>query len=159
MNLSWMYKLLMLELCLWSLDSTAAPLNIGDQIPPITAKDQHGMAYSFTNGTKVLFIAVEMGPATTANHKLAAEGAGYLEKHSAVYLMDIHTMPAIGRFFAFPKMRKYPERIILIDTPHVLDWVPVKTGMITVLTLTPMGQIKRIGYWNPDNEAVSTCFP
>jgi hypothetical protein len=136
----------------------ADTLAIGDSVPPISAKDQNGMGYAFTNGTKYLLIALEMGPATSANHKLADQGAGYLEKHGAVYLMDIHTMPEIGRFFAFPKMRKYPQRIILMDTPGAMDWVPVKSGSLTVLELTPAGKIKQIRYWNPGTEPVANCF-
>lgn len=151
-------RILILAFSLLCLDGVAAILNTGDSVPAISAKDQHGVDYTFTNGTKYLLIAVEMGPATTANHKIAAQGAGFLEKHDAVYLMDIHTMPSIGRFFALPKMRKYPERIILIDAPHVLDWVPVKTGCLTVLALTSTGHIKHIGYWNPATESVSAYF-
>ncbi len=152
------YRILILVFCLLCFNGVAGTLNTGDSVPPISAKDQHGINYTFTNGTKYILIAVEMGPATTANHKLAEQGAGYLEKHAAVYMMDIHTMPSVGRFFAFPKMRKYPERIILIDAPHVLDWAPVKTGCLTVLELTPTGHIKHIGYWNPGSEPVSVCF-
>lgn len=139
-------------------DLEAGTLSIGDAVPAISAQDQHGVHYAFTNGTQYILIAVEMGPATTANHKIADQGAGYLEEHGAVYLMDIHTMPSIGRFFAFPKMRKYPERIIFIDAPHVLDWVPVKPGCLTVLELTPNGHIKKVGYWNPNTEPVAKCF-
>jgi hypothetical protein len=152
------YRILILAFCLRCYDSVAGTLTIGDPVPTISAKDQHGVDYAFTNGTRYLLIAMEMGPATTANHKIADQGAGYLEKHGAAYMMDIHTMPAIGRYFAFPKMRKYPERIVLIDAPHVLDWVPVKTGCLTVLKLTPNGRIEDIKYWNPNTEPVSTCF-
>jgi hypothetical protein len=152
------YRLLTLAFCLGCFNTVAGTLNLGDPVAPISAKDQHGVNYTFTNGTRYMLIAVEMGPATTANHTIAGRGAGYLEGHGAVYMMDIHTMPEIGRFFAFPQMRKYPERIILIDTPHALDWVPVKTGCLTVLTLTPDGQIRGIAYWNPNTEPVSVCF-
>lgn len=152
------YRILIVAFCLRCCNSVAGTLTTGDSVPGISARDQHGVNYTFTNGTKYLLIALEMGPATTANHKIAAEGAGYLEGHGAIYMMDIHTMPSIGRFFAFPKMRKYPERIILIDAPHVLDRVPVKTGCLTVLKLTMDGHIKGIGYWNPNTEPVSQCF-
>jgi hypothetical protein len=151
-------RILLVAVCLLAFAGVAGTLTIGDAVPVLTARDQHGVAYTFTNGTQYLLIAVEMGPATTANHKIAAQGAGFLEQHGAVYMMDIHTMPAIGRYFALPKMRTYPERIILIDAPGVLDWVPVKTGSLTVLELTPTGHIKTVGYWNPDTEPVTGCF-
>lgn len=99
-----------------------------------------------------------MSCAKSANHILADQGEGFLEKHGAAYLMDIHTMPAIARVFALPKMRKYPERIVLMDKPGALDWVPVQPERITVLTLTPAGKIQKISYWNPVNEPVTGIF-
>jgi hypothetical protein len=99
------YRILTLRICLLCFHGVAGTLTVGDQVPQISAKDQHGTNYIFSNGTKYILVAVEMGPATTAN-----QGAEYLAQHVAVYMMDIHTMPSIGRFFAFPKMPKYPAR-------------------------------------------------
>ena len=72
--------------------------------------------------------------------------------------MDVHTMPAIGKFFAIPKMQKYPERIVLIDTEHVLDWVPAQTGSLTVLKLTPEARIEKISYWQSTVESITNLF-
>lgn len=136
----------------------AAPLQVGDAVPKISAKDQHGKDYNFTNGTTCLLIALDRDSAKAANHQLAEQGAGFLEKQGAVYLMDIHTMPAIGRFFALPKMRKYPQRIVLIDSADSLNWVPVKPEHVTVLKLTPEGRVERISFWQPANEPVTDLF-
>ena len=132
----------------------ATPLQVGDAIPPITAKDQHGVNYVFTNGTAYLLIVQDMENAKAANHKLAEQGGGFLEQHGAVYLMDIHTMPGIARFFALPKMRKYPQRIVLIDAPDALNWVPAKTGYATILKLTSAGHIEKISYWQATRESL-----
>jgi hypothetical protein len=147
-----------LGILLCHLTATAAPLAVGDAIPATTAKDQHGVAYTFTNGTAFLLVAVEMDAAKAANQKLAAEGAGYLEKHGATYLMDIHPMPGIAKVFALPKMRKYPHRIVLIETKGVLNWAPSKPGHVTVLTLNPEGRVQKIGYWNSATESASGLF-
>lgn len=138
--------------------ATAAPLAVGDAIPAVAAKDQHGAAYTFTNGTAFLLVAVEMDAAKAANQKLAAEGAGYLEKHGAAYLMDIHPMPGIAKVFALPKMRKYPHRIVLIETKGVLNWAPSKPGHVTLLALNPEGRVSNISYWNPASESASGLF-
>jgi len=82
---------------LTGLTTQAAPLEVGGAIPKLTAKDQHGAAFTFTNGTACLLIAMDMDSAKAANEKLAAEGAGFLEKHHAVYVMDIHPMPEVGK--------------------------------------------------------------
>ncbi len=132
---------------------------MGDPVPTISAKDQHGKEFILTNDIRVLLVATEMAPAKAANLKLGAQGAGFLEKHQAAYLMDIHTMPAVARFFALPKMKKYPHRIVLIETAETLRPFPAKPDCVSVLTLSPAGRIEKIGYWNPDLEAVSQYLP
>jgi hypothetical protein len=151
-------RLAVLGILLLCLPALAAPLEVGGAIPKISAKDQHGAAYTFTNGTAGLLIAMDMESAKAANQKLAAEGTGFLEKHNAVYLMDVHTMPAVGQFFALRKMRKYPQRILLIETADTLSWVPVKPKHITVLKITPAGKIANISYWQPTNEPVAKAL-
>lgn len=138
--------------------SSAAPLEVGGAIPKLVARDQHDGAYTFTNGTAYLLIALDMDSAKAANQKLAAEGSGFLEKHGAVYVMDIHPMPDIGKFFALRKMRKYPQRIILIETANTTDWVPTKAKHVTVLKLTKEGRIEKISYWQPATSAATEVF-
>jgi hypothetical protein len=151
-------KLLVVLLSLVCVRSVAAPLIVGDSVPSITAKDQWGVEFVLNTNIQYLLIATEMDAAKTANHKLADQGTNYLEQHQAVYLMDIHTMPAIARVFALPKMKRYPERIILIDTADVLDWVPVEPGKITVLALTSEMKVRKISFWDPANEPVADVF-
>ena len=69
---------------------------MGDAVPSISAKDQHGTDYVFTNGTRFLLIATERKSAKSANLIFAGQDRGFLENHGAVYVMDIHTMPAIA---------------------------------------------------------------
>ena len=53
---------------------------VGGAIPKLAAKDQHGNAYAFTNGTAYLLIALDMDSAKAANQKLAAQGPCFLGK-------------------------------------------------------------------------------
>jgi hypothetical protein len=154
MNLSLRW-LVVYWLCLLGISVRGAPLTVGDAMPAFSAKDQHGQEFVFTNGTQFVLIAMERACGTSANHKLAEQGAGFLEKHRAVYMMDIHTMPGVARLFALPKMRKYPQRIVLVETPETLQWVPAQPGRVTVLALTPAGRVQQISYWNPDSEPVA----
>ena len=147
-----------LVFCLIAWVSQAAPLAVGDLVPAISAKDQHGKEFDSTNGFQYLLIATEMACAKAANQKLAEQGAGFLEQHHAAYLLDIHTMPAIARFFAFPKLRKYPQRIILVDSSSALSGFPLQPGRATVLALSPAGRIAGIRYWDPVSEPVTGCF-
>jgi len=131
---------------------------VGDAVPLLAARDQYGTNFILTTNFQYLLIVKEMACAKTVNHKLAAQGTGFLEKHQAAYLMDIHTMPGIARFFALPKMRKYPERIVLVDTADALARIPVQDSEVTVLTLTPDLRIKKISYWNPDRDPIANVF-
>jgi hypothetical protein len=96
-----------------------------------------------------------MACAKTANQRLAAAGSGFLEKHQAAYLMDIHTMPAIGRFFALPKMKKYPQRIVLVEDAATLASFPTQPERVTVLAISPAGRVKKISFWDPAREAIA----
>jgi len=95
--------LLVLLLALAGFASAAQTLKVGDLVPVISAKDQHGQTFLLTTNIQRLLIVTEMACAKSANHKLADQGLGFLEKHRAAYLMDIHTMPAIGRFSTCPR--------------------------------------------------------
>lgn len=136
----------------------ASPLAVGDAVPAIVAKDQFGNPFTLTTNLQFLLVAVEMNSAKMANHKLAEQGSDFLETNRAAYLMDIHTMPAVARWFAFPKLRKYPHKIVLIDSAEGLSAFPMRTNSIAVLKLTSMGRIEKVSYWNPASEAPATCF-
>ena len=69
-------------------------------VPALAVNDQHGKEFVFTNSVRFLVVATEKACGTAASHKLAEQGAGFLEKHQAVYVMDIHTMPSVARVFA-----------------------------------------------------------
>jgi hypothetical protein len=150
--------LVALGVCLPGISTRAAPLAAGDAVPVFSAKDQRGKDFTFTNGVQFLLVATERACGTSANHQLADQGAGFLEKHQAVYVMDIHAMPGVARFFALPKMRTYPQRIVLVETAGTLAWVPTQPGRVTVLELTPAGRIQKISYWNPAGGPVAGCF-
>lgn len=147
--------LLVLGFCLQSLSACAAQLAVGDAVPGFSANDQHGKEFVFTNSVRFLLIATERACSTSANNKLAVLGAGFLEKHQAVYVMDIHAMPSVARVFAVPKMQKYPQRIVLVETAGTVAWVPTQPGQVTVLALTSEGRVQKISYWNPDSEPVA----
>ena len=138
--------------------AAAESLHVGEAIPKSSGSDQNGKSFSITNGTAYLLIAVDMQSAKAANQKLAAEGTGFLEKKGATYCMDIHTMPAIGKFFALKKMRTYPQRILLVETVGTMDRVPTKPERVTVLKLTTEARIEKIAFWDPTKEPVADLF-
>jgi hypothetical protein len=148
-------RLVVLGFCLLCVPVRAAPLAVGDAVPVISAKDQNGKEFTFTNGLQFLLVSTDMACGKFANQKLAEQGADFLGKNQAAYLLDIHTMPAIARSFALPKMRKYPLRIILVESAETLAAVPAQAARVTVMALTPAGRIRKISYWDPTREPVA----
>jgi len=138
----------------WSFSSHAAPLTVGDALPAFSAKDQFGRDFNSTNHVRFLLVATEMSSAKAANQMLAAQGGDFLGTNHAAYLMDIHTMPAAARWFAIPKMKKYPQRIVLVDSAETLTDFPVRPGCVTVLALTAAGRIQKISFWNPNQKSM-----
>jgi hypothetical protein len=138
--------------------SHAGELAVGDAVPAFSAQDQFGKDFKFVPGLHFLLFGHDMATGKAANLKLADLGSGWLEKHGAAYVLDIHTMPAVARFFALPKMRKYPQRIILGEDQSLLALFPRQSGRITILVLRDTGKIQEIRYWNPDVEPLETLL-
>jgi hypothetical protein len=135
------------------LGARAGELAVGDAVPAFSASDQFGKEFKFEAGLRFLLLGFDMSASKAANGKLAEMGAGWLEKQDAAYMLDVHTMPAIARVFALPKMRKYPQRIILGEDEAMLAPFPRKPDRITLLVLAPNGKIQEIRYWDPATEA------
>jgi hypothetical protein len=91
----------------------------------------------------------------SANKALEKKGADYLPDRNAVFIANIYGMPAVGRFFAMPKMRKYPHRIMLADAEGLLDDFPQKDGKVTIFDLDAEGKIKAIRFWDPEKEKLT----
>ncbi len=126
----------------------------GSKVTEFQANDQHGNAFTFdAASTKYLLVSFDMETGKKANAALSAQGAEFLTKQNAVYVANIHGMPGIGRFFAMPKMRKYPHRIVLGDDANLLTPYPQQAGKVTVLTLS-RGTVQDIRYWDPSSESV-----
>ena len=132
--------------------SAGETLKIGDPVPALKAKDQHGTEFELKKGVQKMFVSFDMSTGKEANAYFAGKGADLLKDGRAVYVSNIHGMPAIGRVFALPKMRKYPHRIILADSENLLARYPQQKDRITILALDSELKITQIAFWNPKDE-------
>ena len=136
----------------------AAPCEVGKAIAPFSAKDQHDQPFELKSASlRYLLVSHDMDTGKRANAALHAAGAEYLGSKRAAYMANIHGMPAIGRVFALPKMRKYCHRIILGDDAELIARFPEQKGKVTVLTLDG-DKITDIRYWTPENEAIDSIL-
>ena len=127
----------------------AETLKTGDTVKGFSAKDQHGLAFELKPGIRFLLVSFDMSTGKKANAFLASKGAPFLNDLKAAYVSNIHGMPAIGRAFALPKMRKYPHRIVLADSVDMLRAYPAQKDKVTILALDPELRITAIHFWDP----------
>lgn len=132
----------------------AAPYEKGQAVEAFQAKDQHEQAFTFAPAdTRFLLVSHDMDTGKKANGVLTTVGPENLTKQKVVYMANIHGMPAIGRAFALPKMKKYSHRIVLCDDPALIARFSTEAGKVTVLELKD-GKVVSIKYWNPGVEAL-----
>jgi len=136
------------------------PYVVGDQLAPLSVKDQHERDAHVSPGPDVRHVIVSftMGTGKDANRFLERKGAKWLDEHNAVFLANIYGMPGIGRMFALPKMKKYPHRILLGDEEHLLTRYPEQKGKLTVFDLNADGTIAAIRFLDPDHD-LGQLFP
>ena len=130
---------------------------VGSTVVPFSANDQFGTLFKLGSDCRALLVSFDMATGKQANLKLSALGKEFLPKHQAIYVSDIHGMPAIGRTFAFPKMRSYTHRIVLADNDALLAPFPRQEKQVTVLLLRN-GKITAIRYWDPEKDDVSSIL-
>ncbi len=134
--------------------SFAAPYETGQRVEAFQAKDQFEIAFTLKpSETRFLLVSQDMETGKKANSALTTLGKDYLPGKKAVYVANINGMPAVGRMFALPKMKKYNHRIILGDDAALIARFPAQPGKVTVLSLSD-GKVRSIKYWTPGNEGV-----
>ena len=114
----------------------ANALNIGDSTPTFDIKDQFEKAQKISPDTKTILVAGDKDTGTILKEYLLAQDKGFLEANKASYIADISGMPSlISKWFAIPKMQKYPFLVLLVDEEQTKSFTK-KEDHITVYTLT-----------------------
>jgi hypothetical protein len=118
-------------------DETPAPYGEGDRMVPFTLEDQHGEPASVDDRVRVVLFAADMDAGDLVNEALEPDASLHdLAAHGAVFVSDIHRMPAlISRLFALPSMRRRPYRMLLDREPGPTLRLPRQEGRVTVLRL------------------------
>jgi hypothetical protein len=52
-------------------------------------------------------------------------------------------------------MKKYPQRIVLVDNAETLANFPTQPERVTVLEISLTGHVQKISYWNPASESLA----
>lgn len=116
--------------------TVANALNVGDSIPTFEIKDQFEKAHKISMDSKTILVAGDKGTSEILRDYLLSKEKGFLETNKTNYVADISGMPSlIAKWFALPKMKKYPFSILLVDEEQTKSFTK-KEDNITVYTLT-----------------------
>lgn len=123
----------------------ANALSIGDTTPTFDIKDQFGKAQKISVDTKTILVAGDKASGEILKEYLLKKEKGFLEAKKTYYVADISGMPSlISKFFALPKMKKYPFSILLVDEEQTKSFSK-KEDKITVYSVIE-GKISAIKY-------------
>jgi len=144
-----MKKLLLMMM--FSIASFAQTINIGDTLPTITLQDQFEKTHTVSPKSKKILVAFDKDASDILKEFLLAKEDDFLTKNQTVYIGDISGMPSlISKFFAIPKMKKYPFSILFLDDKN-RNVFSKKEDMIRVYALED-GKIKNLSHVSSKEE-------
>ncbi|ATC63442.1 hypothetical protein CMV30_05450 [Nibricoccus aquaticus] len=146
------------SLILADVSSATEPYKVGDLFESFTTQDQHEKSYTLEPTVRTIVVSFTMGVGKDANRFFEKQPATFLADQQSIFLSNIYGMPSVGRFFALPKMKKYPHRILLADSEHFLDRYPKQEDMLTVFRLAPDSKITAIEFVDPEKN-LPAVFP
>ncbi|MBG6082174.1 NADPH-dependent ferric siderophore reductase [Rubrivivax gelatinosus] len=136
--------------------ATVAP---GAPLPALALQDQNERPWSVAPGTRRLVFAADRAGSELVQSALGADGAQRLAAARAVYVADIHAMPAlVTRLFALPALRSRPYPVGLVRDDQAAAELPRRAGQATVLELDAQGAVAAVHY-AADAAALQALLP
>lgn len=125
----------------------AEPIGIGEKLPTMRFPDQFGKAHTVDAAhCELLLVTSQKDVSIRLKEFIVKQKPNFLQRRHACFLSDIHTMPGfVTRWFALPKMRKYPFKILLIYEKEQNPF-PAKEDAVTVITLGKENTVRSIRY-------------
>jgi len=116
--------------------SAATTVAVGQALPSLNLKDQHGKPWQIAPSTMLVMFAAGRKASNLAQAVLQALPKDQLTRKNAVYLADMSKMPAfITRTFALPVLRDMPYAIgVSLDEATLAAW-PRQTDVVTLIEL------------------------
>jgi hypothetical protein len=124
----------------------AAPVTPGQPLAPIVTTDQHDRTLRTEPTTRTLLFAADKKASDLVTEVLQPFGADALTARQAVFIADIHAMPAlITRMFALPALRQMPFAIGLVRDAALTADLPRNKDQVTLIALRD-GVVQQISY-------------
>jgi hypothetical protein len=129
------------------LSNSALALNPGDLLEEFSLKDQHENVSQVDASTKYLVFAKHKKASKIVEEAFRDTSKDYFPTKKLVYVADVSGMPGfVLSWFALPKMKKYPFRVLLEKEPDKTTVLPAKEGQVTVIFLDNL-RVKKIEYY------------
>jgi hypothetical protein len=117
-------------------DAETEVVAVGATLAPIALEDQHGKPGAVDTSTRAVLLTRDMDAGGFVREALATDGAARLDGAGAVYVADVHRMPApIRRLISLPRMRERPYRVLLDTDGGPTAGLPSEQGKATWLRL------------------------
>jgi hypothetical protein len=119
-----------------SLLAAAAPPVVGQALTPLVSSDQHDKPWRTEPATRQLLFTADKAGGELVTEALRGQGAAVLSSRQALYLADIHAMPAlVTKLFAMPALRDQPYAIGLARNETLAADLPRQKAQVTLITL------------------------
>jgi hypothetical protein len=128
----------------------AAPVATGTALPALELADQHDRPWRIERGTRLLLFAVDKVASDRVTESLRPLGRDALDARDAVFLADVHAMPAlVTRMFALPALRELPFAVGLGRDATLTADLPRRAGQVTAFVLDG-GVVTELHYLGTD---------
>ena len=124
----------------------AKPIEPGEKLAPMVLPDQFDKQHTVDAAHCALLLLTAQKDLSIKLKDFLLKHPSFLQDHHACFLSDIHKMPGfVTRWFALPKMRKYPFKVLLIyEKEH--NPFPVQEDAITAISLGQNSTVTSIRY-------------
>jgi len=121
------------------------PLQVGDSIPVLNLRDQHGEKHVVEPGGRWLVIAFDKPGAGIAQKWLRNETD--LATLSVTFVLDASQMKEkIREKMVLPRLRKINQRVLIVYDTEFRNRFPWRKRSLTALKLNPEGIIQEIHF-------------
>ena len=136
-----------------------SPLALGDTLAPFELEDPHGELHRVDAQVRLVILSHDMDGGQLVRDVLAEGGAAALERAQAVYIADIHGMPAvISRMIAIPRMRDRPYPTLLDLDGRASEAFPRREGEATWMRLDALA-VTELGFATSSDEVRALLAP
>ena len=122
-------------------------MEVGAKLSPMQLPDQFGKEHTVDAAhCSLLLVTAQKDVSIKLKDFIMKQKPDFLQRRRVCFLSDIHEMPGfVTRWFALPKMRKYPFKVLLIYEKERNPF-PVQEDAITTVVLDKDNRVTSIDY-------------